>query len=62
MSGGGFCEIHGPFDPPHMVCPYCALEQQDQQSYGPPKSGPNNEAATELGSLDALQPPQPPPP
>lgn len=23
---GGFCERHGPFDPPHEVCPYCAME------------------------------------
>lgn len=22
--GGGFCDIHGPFDPPHTTCPYCA--------------------------------------
>jgi hypothetical protein len=22
--GGGFCDIHGPYDPPHTSCPYCA--------------------------------------
>lgn len=26
MGQGGFCEIHGPFDPPHEVCPYCVME------------------------------------
>lgn len=23
-KGGGFCDIHGPYDPPHTSCPYCA--------------------------------------
>ncbi len=34
--GGGFCERHGPFDPPHTTCPYCALEAQQRLAYGPP--------------------------
>ncbi len=24
QAGGGFCDIHGPYDPPHSTCPYCA--------------------------------------
>ncbi|MBI5961246.1 MAG: FHA domain-containing protein [Chloroflexi bacterium] len=38
-EGGGFCEIHGPFDPPHRTCPYCALEQERRRAYGPPVEG-----------------------
>lgn len=34
VQGGGFCERHGPFDPPRTECPYCQLEQQHR--YGPP--------------------------
>ncbi|PJF22426.1 MAG: hypothetical protein CUN56_06065 [Phototrophicales bacterium] len=26
MGQGGFCQTHGPFDPPHEVCPYCVME------------------------------------
>jgi hypothetical protein len=37
-EGGGFCDRHGPFDPPHLTCPYCALEDQRRRAYGPPKS------------------------
>jgi hypothetical protein len=36
--GGGFCKIHGPFDPPHRECPYCAREQVERQMYGPPEA------------------------
>jgi hypothetical protein len=35
-EGGGFCEIHGPFDPPHTECPYCAIEDKQRRAYGPP--------------------------
>ena len=28
QAGGGFCPIHGPFDPPHTECPYCAGRPQ----------------------------------
>jgi hypothetical protein len=34
--GGGFCEKHGPFDPPHQTCPYCAIEDKQRRAYGPP--------------------------
>lgn len=36
--GGGFCERHGPYDPPHTTCPYCALEAQQRLAYGPPEA------------------------
>lgn len=35
-QGGGFCERHGPFDPPHRVCPFCVLEDEQRRLYGPP--------------------------
>lgn len=35
-QGGGFCERHGPYDPPHRTCPYCALEAEQRRAYGPP--------------------------
>lgn len=35
-TGGGFCERHGPFDPPHTVCPFCQMEAQQRRAYGPP--------------------------
>jgi pSer/pThr/pTyr-binding forkhead associated (FHA) protein len=38
--GGGFCEKHGPFDPPHQTCPYCAREDQQRRAYGPPDAAP----------------------
>ena len=37
-DGGGFCELHGPFDPPHTECPYCAMENKQRRAYGPPAS------------------------
>lgn len=37
-EGGGFCERHGPFDPPYTECPYCALEVKQRRAYGPPPS------------------------
>lgn len=36
-EGGGFCERHGPFDPPHTTCPYCALESDERNAFGPPQ-------------------------
>lgn len=33
MGHGGFCEIHGPFDPPHEVCPYCVMEGRISPPY-----------------------------
>ncbi len=38
-QGGGFCERHGPFDPPHQVCPFCVLEDEQRRLYGPPSGG-----------------------
>ncbi|MBN1678655.1 MAG: FHA domain-containing protein [Anaerolineae bacterium] len=35
-DGGGFCELHGPYDPPHTTCPYCKLAEQQRHAYGPP--------------------------
>jgi len=35
-QGGGFCERHGPYDPPYRTCPYCALEAEQRRAYGPP--------------------------
>ncbi len=34
--GGGFCEKHGPYDPPHSTCPFCAQEDALRRAYGPP--------------------------
>jgi pSer/pThr/pTyr-binding forkhead associated (FHA) protein len=36
--GGGFCDLHGPFDPPHVVCPYCIVENDQRRAFGPPSS------------------------
>ena len=41
--GGGFCDKHGPFDPPHQTCPYCAREDQQRRAYGPPDAAPTPE-------------------
>jgi hypothetical protein len=46
-EGGGFCERHGPFDPPHLTCPFCALEDQRRRAYGPPSGGPGSSLAAE---------------
>jgi pSer/pThr/pTyr-binding forkhead associated (FHA) protein len=37
--GGGFCEIHGPYDPPHHTCPFCAQEDAQRREFGPPPDG-----------------------
>jgi hypothetical protein len=34
-QGGGFCELHGPYDPPHQSCPFCAAEAERRRVYGP---------------------------
>lgn len=39
-QGGGFCDKHGPFDPPHVTCPFCALEDRERRAYGPPPGVP----------------------
>jgi hypothetical protein len=39
-DGGGFCQIHGPFDPPHLECPFCKKEQERRRAYGPPGESP----------------------
>lgn len=59
-EGGGFCEKHGPFDPPHTTCPFCAMEQAERQVYGPPEAtrpaaGPLREAeqTAESGAGDS---------
>lgn len=55
-DGGGFCELHGPFDPPHTTCPYCTIENARRQVYGPPEvtrpAAPHHSAADQ----DAAQP------
>jgi hypothetical protein len=60
IQGGGFCEKHGPFDPPHLVCPYCVLEEEQRRAYGPPPPVPPDHASEQppeapLG-LDSDQP------
>lgn len=37
VRGGGFCEKHGPFDPPHQTCPFCSKEDEQRRAYGPPE-------------------------
>jgi hypothetical protein len=46
VMGGGFCEIHGPFDPPHRVCPYCQREAEQRRAYGPPPDAPSEAEVT----------------
>jgi len=41
-KGGGFCEKHGPFDPPHETCPFCAIEDRERRAYGPPPGVPES--------------------
>lgn len=55
-EGGGFCELHGPFDPPHTTCPYCALESEQRQVFGPPEA---TRPAAQPGDLpeQAAEPP-----
>ncbi|SRR5690554_759160 len=58
-QGGGFCERHGPFDPPHRVCPYCVIEDEQRRLYGPP---PKAAAPPEPPAIDESPPPDAPPP
>ncbi len=44
VAGGGFCDRHGPFDPPHQTCPYCVLEEAQRRAYGPPASSSSRHA------------------
>lgn len=39
-EGGGFCERHGPYDPPDLTCPFCAMEKDERRVYGPPAEPP----------------------
>ncbi len=55
IQGGGFCELHGPFDPPNLVCPYCAMLDEQRKVYGPPGGAPARTA-------DASDPPADPAP
>lgn len=57
MSGGGFCEIHGPFDPPHLVCPYCAMEDGQRHVYGPPAATVPGPSAAPPADADAASVP-----
>ncbi len=55
-QGGGFCERHGPFDPPHRTCPYCALEDDQRRLYGPPPEAP---AEDEVFEREVIEPDEP---
>lgn len=60
-TGGGFCERHGPFDPPHSVCPYCQMEAQQRRAYGPPPATAPA-APRSTGTVPHTpEPPAPPP-
>ncbi len=57
-QGGGFCERHGPFDPPHRSCPFCALEAEQRRAYGPPGvTVPGRAAPSEPPERAAPEPP-----
>lgn len=57
-QGGGFCERHGPYDPPHRTCPYCALEAEQRRAYGPPGvTVPGRTASPEPPESAAPEPP-----
>jgi hypothetical protein len=43
-QGGGFCDKHGPYDPPHTICPYCAREYGQRRAYEPPDDNPPSPA------------------
>ena len=59
---GGFCERHGPFDPPHETCPYCAMESGVS---GPAprgvKTSPSPRGGVQPFPGGASSPPPPPP-
>lgn len=54
--GGGFCERHGPFDPPHRTCPFCARESDQRRTFGPPQR-----TVPASGSQPRPEPPATPP-
>ncbi len=58
--GGGFCERHGPFDPPYTTCPYCAREAQQRLAYGPPEATVHGHATTTADGDFARYIPLPP--
>ncbi len=64
VEGGGFCEKHGPYDPPHRTCPFCAIENQQRQAYGPPQPAPDREmpAGFRRQTVEPEPKPEPEPP
>ncbi len=58
--GGGFCEKHGPFDPPHQTCPYCAREDRQRRAYGPPDDAPAPGVDATGFSRQTVEPAPPP--
>ncbi len=64
-AGGGFCDRHGPFDPPNQTCPYCAQEDAQRRAYGPPAGGahsrPQPPEALEGEPTNVVHRPAPPP-
>ena len=64
-TAGGFCERHGPYDPPHVTCPYCVMENAQRQAYGPPEhtqpASSEREPEAGPGRDEAAAPPAPPP-
>lgn len=52
QSQGGFCEQHGPYEPPNTTCPYCEIEQQGQAQ----QNDPFGDAPTSLDHFDTPQP------
>jgi hypothetical protein len=62
-DGGGFCDKHGPFDPPHRTCPYCAIERERQRAYSPPAEPDSAPAARNAPPTGFVrQTVEPPPP
>lgn len=58
-EGGGFCDKHGPFDPPHTSCPFCAIEREERQAFGPPEAT-RPAAAQTINDIEAAAPPDAP--
>jgi hypothetical protein len=58
-EGGGFCERHGPFDPPHRTCPYCALEDPQRRAFGPPSGAAGDAGRRTLDAPPAGTPQAP---
>ena len=57
QTGGGFCDIHGPFDPPYKTCPYCAAGKGRPQAPPPlddelPTELPGQRHATQSSDYD----------